>query len=386
MNSLGFASISKIDYWETQRKGANFFNQNPSSEWFTDAKRIGIQFARLAPDKWKCEERDFLIGNADKFTSINEQDFKMLKSVLDDALSNDVKIVVTLLSLPGSRWAQNNQAEDDLRIWKEEKYRQQAIEFWTSLAELLKDHQAVVGYNILNEPHPEKLFGHEDFSQIDFQKWHSSIKETLADLNLFYRDLVEAIRQVDRATPIILDTGMYATPWAISYLTPIEDEKVLYSFHMYEPYSYTTRKINKGRFSYPGIIPISIGNSETNLPPVPNFFNWEYETLNLFLKPIVEWQEKHQIPSRQILVGEFGCDRASKGAQNYLSDLIQIFDNYGWHWAFYSFREDCWDRMDYELGTCNLPIEYWEAAERNASLGPFRHDNALFDVIKDKLN
>ena len=47
--------------------------------------------------------------------------------------------------------------------------------------------------------------------------------------------------------------------------------------------------------------------------------------------------------------------------------------------------DDCWDSMDYELGSGKLPWEYWEAIEQKTSLNKFRKDNILFDVIKNNL-
>ena len=111
----GYTSEKKIDYWNVQRKGANYFNQTPSVDWFIAAKATGIQFARLASDKWECEKRDFLVNDADAFTEISYRDLETLKVVLDQAEQNGIRIVLTLLSLPGSRWKQNNQGKDDLR-------------------------------------------------------------------------------------------------------------------------------------------------------------------------------------------------------------------------------------------------------------------------------
>lgn len=379
----GYAAGKKIDYWNVQRKGANYFNQTPSIDWFIAAKAAGIQFARLAPDKWECEKRDFLVNDADAFTEISYRDLETLKVVLDQAEQNDIKVVLTLLTLPGSRWKQNNQGKDDLRIWKQKEYQNQALLFWKTLAALLKDHSAIVGYNILNEPHPERISGISDYRQIDFQIWFESVKESSADLNLFYRDVVKAIREVDPATPIIVDTGLYATPWAITYLTPIKEENIIYSFHMYEPYAYTTRAINKNQFTYPGEVPLKLedaadANSQT--------MHWNLHTLRQLLQPVLTWQKKYDIPASRILVGEFGCDRTSNGAEKYLSHLIDIFNINKWHWAFYSFREDCWDSMDYELGsTKELSWKYWEALELGTGFDTFRKDNFLFDVIKKDL-
>jgi aryl-phospho-beta-D-glucosidase BglC (GH1 family) len=373
--NAGDALESKMDYWNIQRKGANYFNQTPSADWFAAAKEMGIQFVRFAPDKWKCEKRDFLIGDADSFTEISYRDLEVLNTVLDQAQYHDIKVVITLLSLPGSRWKQNNQNKDDLRIWEQKEYRDQALHFWQTLAWLLKDHPAIAGYNILNEPHPERLSGISDYTQINFQSWHESIRGSLADLNLFYHDVVSAIREVDPSTPIIVDTGLYATPWAITYLQPIEDEKIVYSFHMYEPYAYTTRRINNGQYAYPGAIPSALEAAS---------IDWNSETLANFFLPVIEWQKKYHVPSSRIFVGEFGCDRTAAGAEKYLSTLIEIFNTQRWHWAFYSFREDCWDSMDYELGCGNPHWTYWEALEQRANLDNFRKDNSLFEVIKNE--
>ena len=46
-----------------------------------------------------------------------------------------------------------------------------------------------------------------------------------------------------------------------------------------------------------------------------------------------------------------------------LTDVLDAIEHHGWHWAFYSCREDTRDAMDYELGTAPLPPGYWSAVE-----------------------
>ncbi len=374
-----------MDYWSIQRKGANFFNKVPGVDWFVKAKEFGIQFARLAPDKWQGAERDFLVGDADFFTDIPDQDYTLLKNVLDQAADSGVSVVITVLSLPGSRWKQNNNENDDLRLWQQENYKKQAISFWKELAVVLKNHSAVVGYNILNEPHPEVVNGCGDYREMDFEGWYSSVKGSLEDLNLFYHDVIQAIREVDTTTPIIVDTSMYATPWAIQYMTPFADENVLYSFHMYEPYQYTTGSINRGRFTYPGPVPLYLNDSEKSNGSTVPLVVWDKKEIERFFQPVVEWQRYHQIPSSRIVVGEFGCDRMAKGAHQYLSDLIDFFNRQSWHWAFYSFREDCWGGMDYQLGYSPCGPDYWHALEEGECLDRFRKQNPLSDMLRAEL-
>ncbi|HET6890058.1 MAG TPA: cellulase family glycosylhydrolase [Pyrinomonadaceae bacterium] len=252
------SNSSKIKFWNEQRKGANWFNITPTREWLVAAKEAGIDVVRLAPNNWKSQQRDFLIGSADRFEGIVEQDYQKLKEVLDQADSLGLKVVITTLSLPGARYRQANDDKLDFRLWRDPQYLPQAILFWRQLAQRLKNHPAIVGYNILNEPVPEKAAGLREIRTQDLTAWYAKVENTPADLNLFNAKIVAAIREVDKETPIVIDCGWWATAYAIQYLEPLRDDKVLYSVHMYEPYSYTNRKTNNGRFSYPGKVLLGI--------------------------------------------------------------------------------------------------------------------------------
>lgn len=345
---------SKIMFWDNQQKGANCFNAVPSREWFESAAKANIKFVRLTYEKWNSNEQDFLIGNVDEYKGIVEPDFQKLLSVLDIADSLKIKIVITPISLPGTRWVQSNKGIKDGRLWNDFKYHEQTCRFWKDLAQRLKNHPTIVGYNIQNEPHPEVFNGKHSFWKNDLPEWYKTVKDTPADLNLFYQNVIKSIREVDKETPIIIESGLYATPWAFTYLEKIKDPYIIYSFHMYEPYHFTTQKINNGEYQYPGEIPIN--ETETN-------FGLNKSSLNDFLNPVVDWANKNSIKANRIWVGEFGCSRKVEGVENYLSDLIEIFNENQWHWSFYSYREDVWDNMDYELGTNNVFWKYWDYAE-----------------------
>ncbi len=275
-------------------------------------------------------------------------------------------VVITMLSLPGSRWKQHNQNSDDLRIWSDTNFQQQAAKFWQDLAVTLKDHPAIVGYNILNEPHAERIY---DSSSTQIHQ----IKQPEVQENLFqfYQTVITAIRKVDQNTPIILDSSAYADPKTFKHLKPYKEGNILYSFHMYEPYTYTNHKKNQGRFTYPGKI-----NGEY----------WDKKSLKNYMQDVVTFQKEHNIPSHQILVGEFGGHRMSKGLSQYFSDLTDIFKENGWHFAFYAFREDTWDGMDYELGNQKLPWSYWQAIENGHKPKLARNnDSPPFQALRQAL-
>lgn len=333
----------KILFWEKVKKGANVFNEKIFQEDIRAAKVYGIGFIRLALDKFPSAGQDFLMGNADCYEHLNGDDLALLKKILDVCAEEDMPVIITMLGLPGSRWKQLNGDEDDLRIWQDADFQQQAARFWKNLAQELRDYEIVVGYNILNEPHPERLFDQKNchISSVEQKK----IQKMLFD---FYNLVIGEIRKVDANTPIIVDSSAYGDPNAFKQLRKLDDNNVIYSFHMYEPYEYTNHKLNAGTYVYPGDM---------------DGQNWDYEALHKYMEPVIEFQRAHAIPSNRILVGEFGCYRKQKGLPEYFSDLISIFDECGWHYAFYAFREDNWDGMDYELGDQNVPEAYWQAIE-----------------------
>ncbi len=75
---------------------------------------------------------------------------------------------------------------------------------------------------------------------------------------------------------------------------------------------------------------------------------WDINQHRLMLKPVIEWQKQNGIASYRIYVGEFGVWRKAAGAEQYLKDLVQIFNEQGWSWSYYSFREEPWDNTDLE--------------------------------------
>ncbi len=370
---------SKLAFWDEQRKGANGGGEDATAAWFEAARDAGIEYIRLSPTSMKSDSRDFLMGDADRFFGIPEGDLAKLKTVLDRADDAGVKIVLTTFTLPGRRWRQHNDMEFDFRLWNDHGFQDRTMAFWQELAFELKDHPAVVGYNIVNEPHPEREAGFEADKTDGFDQWLEETKGDIADLNRFYQIMVYTIRSVDMNTPIFVDSRFHANPAGFPTLAPIDDPAVLYSFHFYEPWIYTTYRVNKDRFAYPDRMPTGNGD-ETEA--------WTVADLKSRLQPVVDWSKKHGVPANRIHLAELGCDRKVEGAQQYLSDLIGLANKNEWHWAFYSFRAGGWDGMNYELGTEKLNWKQWQAIEAGtAGYNDFilEGENPLWDVIKEGL-
>jgi hypothetical protein len=176
-----------------------------------------------------------------------------------------------------------------------------------------------------------------------------------------------------------MDAGWYGQPGAFCYWPTVfnEDNNILYSFHMYEPYEFTSNKNfkEKNNFIYPGKVPFG-----------DDTIYWDKNTIEAYFKPFLHWVKENSIPSHLIVAGEFGCMRKNDGADTYLEDMVNFLNRNKFHWAFYSFREDEWDGYDYELGTEGLGREYWQAKERGENVLMPRRNNSLFEIFRQEFN
>lgn len=376
--SLPVIFLGNDEFWETQKKGANFFNEVPTEQWFIDARKLGLEWVRLAYDKWATDQRDFLLGDASNYNGLVPEDLNMLKKVIGWAQQYNIQLVIAPLSLPGARWRQNNENIPDSRLWEDFSFWDQAIRFWVDLSEELGKYDNVVAFNILNEPHPELGTGvKEHYRPGDvsgFIDWYKRIQGTPRDIYAFYKRIIEAIRLVEPDRMIMLDAGWYGQPGAFCYWpNSFEDSNILYSFHMYEPYAFTSHlnHTHGNNYQYPGTVPFG---SDT--------VYWDLNTTELYIQPFLDWVKKNGIPKNRVVAGEFGCMRKNEGAGRYLNDVIHFLNGHGFHWAFYAFREDAWDGYDYELGKEDLTWKYWQAVEKGEDPPLPRHDNDLFEIIR----
>jgi endoglucanase len=368
-------STDRMDFWQTQRKGANGNLTQVRPEWFSAAQKTGLEFIRFNVSWFVADASDFLIGDVDRFRTINQTDLAVLMRALDEAYAHNQRIILSMFELPGCRDG-NATGEPDDRLWQHERFQLQSFEFWKQLAAAVKDHPAIVAYDPLNEPHPERAYGHEEPNQA-FIEWLDDIEGTSADLNRFNQGMVDAIREVDPDTPIIVEGYFYASPTGLPYTRAIDDPAILYSFHNPAPWQFATFSANGGRYRYPDNMP-----EYWNDPGTP----WTIDDLAELLEPVRQFIEENNIPAYQIIASELLCDRRVAGSAEYLEDMISLYNEQQWHWAFYAFREDMsWSGLDYEMGDDPIDAAYWVAVENGADYellkAGMRHDNPIWDVL-----
>ena len=366
-------------FWEQPRKGANSFNGAPPDEaYFRALAGTGATWVRLTFSKWPSARRDFLMGDADNYTGLVPEDLATLRRTLDAAHAAGLKVVVTPLSLPGARWSQQNGDRLDDRLWSQPEYAEQAVRFWSDLAAALADHPAIAAYNLLNEPVPEKNSDlGEDTGVPERQAWQLANAGTSRDLHAFYNRTIAAIRKVDALTPVMVDGGWYANPRSLAaWPTWLADDRVLYAFHMYEPYEATSVPNMKRPkpLRYPGV---ETGHGTTRQL-------WNREAVAAHIGTAYDWAKAQGLPPTRVVAGEFGCMRLWADCATYLGDVVDAVEARGGHWAFYSFREDVWDGMDYELPPSVKPGQFYWLSE-NGKADQLPRDGALMKLLRERM-
>ncbi|MPM90057.1 hypothetical protein SDC9_137173 [bioreactor metagenome] len=119
-------------------------------------------------------------------------------------------------------------------------------------------------------------------------------------------------------------------PQSFRYLSPLRMDNIIYKVHMYMPVSYTHQRHQGGDaiIAYPGMI-----EGE----------QWDKAKIRETLQPVRDFQLRH---NAKIYVGEFSAIIWAPGAEKYLADCIDLFEEYGWDWTYHAFRE--WDGWSLE--------------------------------------
>jgi endoglucanase len=201
-------------------------------------------------------------------------------------------------------------------IWQSGAAQEAYARMWGEIAAHYRGRPVMVGYDVMCEPHPDQYAG-----------------QTLGDWNALAKKITTAIRAVDTQTPILINSSGWAYPQLFNMLQPTGDPRTVYTVHFYDPHYYTHQK-PADRIVYPGFH-----------VPGKAAVVWDKAALQTQFAPVRAFEQAHHVP---IFVGEFGCARFAPGAAQWLRDQMDLYEGYGWSWAYWAFRE--WDVMNIERG------------------------------------
>lgn len=229
----------------------------------------------------------------------NEKGLSYLDKAFSWGKKHGVKIILDLHAAPG---AQNCDWHGDCAgralFWERKRYRDRALTIWEMLSDRYKNEEALLGYDVLNEPVLNGLS-----------------EKLLYD---FYRLAVKAIKAVDNRHTIYLEGSSWAQK--IDFLAGLSDDNISISIHYYRPLSYC--------FNYTPF---------HSFPGMNENICWDEKTIARSLKPYYSFSKKNKV---KIFAGEFGINWRDNeyGELRWLDAVLRTFEDYGFDYTYWTYK------------------------------------------------
>ncbi len=264
---------------------------------------------------------------------LDEQVQANLDQLIEMAANADLFAVITFRSGPGRsdftfyRDGAGEWFDPDLLIewvWSDPEAQDAWVEMWRYTAERYRDNPAVVGYDLMCEPNSNDVA----LGFYDPEEFYPEYAGSVYDWNQFYPRLVAAIREVDPSTPILVSAMSWGAVRWLPYLETIDDPRIVYTAHQYEPHTEYTHQEPPAVNTYPGEFDLDWDDE-------PDTFDRAW--LEGHLSIVSDFQQEHGVP---VAVNEFGVLRWVPGAADFMRDEMDIFEVLGVNYALWVWDPD----------------------------------------------
>jgi endoglucanase len=218
-------------------------------------------------------------------------------------------------------------------LWDNPNLDSSFIDAWTRIATKLKPRgSGVWGYDLFNEPHlrPDNVNPPP--------KWRPLAAK-----------LEQTIHKINSDAWVVYDPGPTGLPEGYINLTPLASNRVIYTFHDYDPHSFTHQGLP---------VPSTTVPSNIHYPYIAKGTTVDLASRRKRLQPIRDFQLKYKVP---IYVGEFSVIRTAPKADAvlWLQDAVSIYESYGWSWTYHAFRENNLWSLEYDENAASTkPVTY----------------------------
>ncbi|MBR5839742.1 MAG: cellulase family glycosylhydrolase, partial [Victivallales bacterium] len=276
--------------------------------------------------RWQVNAPKEALRDIDKMKEVFEQHLKNLDVHIPQLRKDGLQVIFDFHAVPGGRIKASpiagtagtlaketlNANGDNFLMFFDKNYLDAFVDLWRMVARHYKDEPIVVGYDLYNEP--------VQTNQVKYDYLYCQY------------EAAKAIREIDSEKPIIIAANNWSSAAAFNYLKPLPLKNLIYQGHMYEPGSFTHQGVGWENMK-------KILDGKQKLMGYPGWFDnfyYDKKELRKILKPIRDFQLKYDA---RIYMGEFSAIRFAPGAAQYIQDLIEIFEEYGWDWSYHAFRE-----------------------------------------------
>jgi len=224
--------------------------------------------------------------------------------MLDVCKDNNISVILTVEGFPVDSEKGYNHTSP--KFWFDENNLQEVVNLASELSLRFKNRGSeLVAYQLLSEP-------------------VIKVGPTTIDppqLPALIDKVIVALRKNDPNRWIAISPSPWGLPHGYKKFKYLAHKNIIYGAHMYMPHRYTHQGIRQYKddvISYPG----TVSGKE-----------WNKEQLIKAMADLRKFQVKYSVP---VWIGEFSAIRWAPGAEQYLIDLIDIFDQYNWSWTYFS--------------------------------------------------
>jgi len=147
-----------------------------------------------------------------------DEGFELLDNLVRWCRKYQVYVIIDMHGAPGGQTGQNidDSPKDEPELFSDKANQDRLVELWVKLADRYKDEPYVAGYDLLNEPLPQRTGAADKY------------KDQLEPL---YKRITQAIREKDKRHMITLEGVDWANDWSV-FTRPF-DGNLFYQFHYY---------------------------------------------------------------------------------------------------------------------------------------------------------
>jgi len=350
-------SITKMSLWQekTKLRGANIYQRRVYVELdgstFMGSGVVGPPYTREDFDELAALGANYVnISHPGLYTENSPYSLDTdIQANLDNLLAKialaDMFAVISFRTGPGRSeftffWGEDDDWFDKSyyndRVWKNQQAQEAWAEMWKYTARRYQGHAVVVGYDLMVEPNSNEVWL-DIWEPRTFYNRHA---DTLYDWNPLQAKITAAIREVDSATPVLIQGMSYSSVEWFPYIIPGGDSNTVYLAHQYAPIIYTHQEGTK--YQYPDYL-------DTNWDGNKEQFNKTW--LDNLLKILDQFINKYQVA---VAVNEFGLVRWAPNSADFMDDQMALFEQrnfnhalWAWNcsWTEYEVEVDAFDFM-----------------------------------------
>ncbi len=340
----------------TQLRGANIYQRRVYPELdgteFMGPGPIGPPFVQADFDRLASLGANYVnISHTGLYTQkppyvLDEDARDNLDRLLDMARRAGLYAVISFRTGPGRSdfsvccfgedWYDPGYLNDE--VWRDRTAQDAWVAMWRATARRYAGNPVVVGYDLMVEPNSNDVW----FDEWDPEAFYAAHAGTTYDWNQLYPRIIDAIREVDTETPILVGGMGYSGVAWLPYMRVVDDPRTIYAVHQYAPQVYTHHE-PPPTLTYPGSFDTDgDGNAETV----------DRDWLVSLLETIDDFVADHGVT---VAVNEMGVMRWEPGAAAFLSDEIDLLEARGLNYAVWAW-EPAWPPWVQEVTAFNFRL------------------------------